>query len=139
MPSTNILVELADWVADGTSFTKGTDLRVATRTQDAPNRCVLITNAGGGKEYNSDSARHRFDYMLQFISRAIAWGDAQTDINLIHAFMFESARGLVSLPISSPTFDIESIEPVAAPAPIGRDENQRFEYSVNYVLKCFRY
>lgn len=139
MPSTNILTELADWVAAGTSFTKGTTLRVATRTQDAPDRCVLITNAGGGKEYNSDSARHRFDYMLQFISRAIAWGDAQTDINLIHAFMYEGARGKVSLPTGSPTFDIESIEPVATPAPIGRDEKQRFEYSINYVLKCFRY
>jgi hypothetical protein len=139
MPSTNILVELADWVAAGTSFTKGTTLQVAFRLQTAPDRCVLMTNAGGGKEFNSDSVRHRFDYMLQFISRAIAWGDAQTDINLIHAFMYEGARGKISLPTASPTFDIESIEPVATPAPIGRDENQRFEYSVNYVLKCFRY
>jgi hypothetical protein len=98
-----------------------------------------MTNAGGGKEYNSDSARKRFDYMLQFISRAIAWGDAQTDINLIHAFMYEGARGLVSLPTGSPTFDIESIESVAPPAPIGRDEEHRFEYSTNYILKCFRY
>jgi hypothetical protein len=139
VPSTNILTELADWVAAGTSFTKGTTLQVAYRLQNAPDRCVLITNTGGGKEYNIDSARKRFDYMLQFISRGNAWGDAQTDINLIHAFMFEGARGLVSLPTGSPTFDIESIEPVATPAPIGRDENQRFEWSINYVLKCFRY
>lgn len=139
MPSTNILTELADWVDAGTGFTKGTTLQVAFWLQNAPDRSILIANAGGGKEYNSDSARQRFDYMLQFISRAPAWGDAQTDINLIHAFMYEGERGLVSLPTGSPTFDIESIEPVAAPAPIGRDEKQRFEYSVNYVLKCFRY
>lgn len=138
MPSTDILTELAYWVDAGTSFTMGTTLQVAFILQNAPDRCIVITNVGGGKEYNRDSARQRFDYMLQFISRAPAWGDAQTDINLIHAFMFESARGLVSLPTGSPTFDIESIEPVAAPAPIGRDEKQRFEWSVNYVLKCWR-
>lgn len=139
MPSTNILVELADWIAAGTSFTKGTTLQVASRIQNAPDRCILMTNAGGGKEFNSDSARQRFDYMLQFISRAKIWEDAQIDIYLIHAFMYEGERGLVSLPTGSPTFDIESIEPVAAPGPIGRDEKQRFEYAVNYVLKCFRY
>lgn len=139
MPSANILSELGNWIAAGTSFIKGATLQIAFRPDSAPDRCILITNAGGGKEFNSDSARHRFDYMLQAISRGLTWVDAQTDINLVHAFMFEGARGLVSLPTGSPTFDIESIEPVATPAPIGRDEKQRFEFSVNYVLKCFRY
>lgn len=137
MPSTNILTELADWVAAGTSFAKGSTLQVAFVKQDAPDRCVLIKNTDI-KEYNSDSARHKFDYMLQFISRGNTWADAQTDINLIHAFMYEGARGLVSIPAASPTIDIESIGPVSGPGDIGRDEKQRFEWSVNYVLKCFR-
>jgi hypothetical protein len=100
---------------------------------------VVFTNNGGGKEFNSDSARQRFEFMLQVVSRAIANGDAHDDAWSIHGFLFEEARGAVSLPTGTPTFVIDSIAPVGSPAPIpGQDEKQRFEYSTNYNLKCSR-
>jgi hypothetical protein len=135
---TDIIDELATWVAANTSFTKGTDLFPHHRHQGTPDRCVVLTNNGGGKEFNSDSARKRFEYMLQVVSRAVANGDAHDDIWLIHGFLFEGPRGAVSLPTGTPTFVIDSIAPVGSPAPIGQDEKQRFEYSTNYNLKCSR-
>lgn len=139
MPSgTNIINELATWIAANTAFTKGTDLFPAHRIQTAPDRCILLTNVGGGKEFNIDSNRSRFEFMLQVVSRSVANGEAHDDIWTIHAFLYKGENGLISLPAGSPTFDIESINPVTSPQPIGRDDKDRFEYSCNYALKCIR-
>lgn len=138
MPEPDLLIYLADWVDAGTSFVKGDTLQVGFRPQNAPDRCVLISDIGGGKTYIEDSSRNRFDYMIQFISRANSRKQASDDIHEIHAFIYEGQRGFIQFPNENPTVSIENIDPVSLPQQIGRDDKHRFEYSCNYKLECFR-
>lgn len=135
MPEIDLEV-IADWIDTNTSFTKGTTLQVHHRLQSAPDRCITITNNGGGKIY-PNPPRTRVDYMLQVVSRAVGWGDAWDDIRTIHKFIFEDGRSHIKLPATSSKFRIEQILPTGYPQYIGQDSTGRFEFSVNYQLLIF--
>ena len=138
MPSPVVNLEtVGTWLADNTGFIKGGNLQVQFATQDAPGRCVTITNNGGAKPY-MDPPRTRIDWMLQVLSRAPDWGDAHDDSGIFYKFLYEDGTSHVGLPVGAPTFRIEFITCTGAPQYIGRDDAGRFQFSANYNLKIFK-
>jgi len=131
-----MLKDIGTFIAANTSLTKGTTLQIYSYLQTAPERAVKIANLSGGKLYQT--VRDRVDYALQVMSRAENPTHAHDDILEMHAFLFESGTSQRSLPIGSPTFRIESIQPVGYPQCVGKDEKGRYVYVCNYVLKIWR-
>lgn len=131
----NVLKLLADWIEDNTGFVSGTTLQVNFREQAAPDRCIVLLNRSGSILYNT--ARTRFDFMLQVVSRSGDWGEAHDDISEIHDLFYTNKSSHINLPAVTPEIRIENIVPISGPASIGQDENKRHEFSVNYRLNSW--
>ena len=131
-----MLKDIGTFIAANTSLTKGTTLQIYSYLQTAPERAVKIANLAGGKLYQT--ARNRIDYMLQVMSRAENPTHAHDDMLEVHAFLFEDGTSYRELPVGSPTFRIESIQPIGYPQCVGKDEKGRYVYVCNYILKIWR-
>lgn len=133
MPDSVNLKDLAVWLGTNTGFTPGDDMQVSFFSQGAPERCTLITNKGGGKVYH-EPPRDIRDFMLQVLSRAPNWNEAEDDNYAFFKFLFEDGTSHIALPVGSPTFYIEYIIAIAPPQYLDRDEANRFRYVSNYKL-----
>ena len=135
MSDVNILEMLATWIADNTSFEKGSDLFVHHFSQDAPDRCICVNNNMGSAIFGSDRAR--VDYVIEFVSRSPDWEQADSGLREIYDYLFSDPPGKVNFPVAAPIYQIQQIMPHGEPMPVGEDENRRHLYSLQVTLNIW--
>jgi len=138
-----MLKEFCEFIEDKTSFEVGTTLQVGYRPQDAPDRCNVVIESVGGSVYFDKP--DRADQVFQIISRSTRGKlanmfDARDDAWEIFNALTANLPGLLkssgwTLPVVDKAYIAMIIEAVATPAYIGTDEQGRFEYSTNYIVK----
>lgn len=137
-----MLAQIAQWIENqAAGFTIGVNLFIGhlplKRADDTepPDRCtVLLENAGGGVYPDIPD---RVDKLVQVYCRSKKYTEAQTDsetiYNLLHARYafdlpdYEAASGTEHLCMAS--------HAQAVPAPIGQDQNDRWQFSTNFILR----
>lgn len=115
------------------SFTIGDTLQAAWRPIDAPNRCTLIAESGGGSVIFD--LPDRADKMIQALSRATTYFDARDDAYEIYDALHGTAGWELPEVIAGDKYQAMVIEAVAPPQYLGIDEKGRHEFSTNYVWK----
>lgn len=137
-----MLKEVAEWIEDLTSFVVGTTIQVGYRPQSAPDRCNVILETPGGDPISyTPGSMSRNDKVFQIISRSERPGhattkgmwDARDDSWEIFNAIFANS-GYV-LPVIDAAYFVMYVEAQSDPQYIGFDENGRFEYSVDYIVK----
>jgi len=128
-----VLKELAVWICTRVpGLTRGGNLQVGFRAQDAPVRCHTLLDNGGPADFDLP---YRMDAMLQVATRGEtivqAREDAWTIYNAIHGTSGWTIGPLVS---GGQQYKIWSISALAKPQYIGQDEKGGFEYSTNYQI-----
>jgi len=125
--------EIATLISTLTGWTIGDDLQVGHRAQDAPERCRLVSEAGGGESnyYIPDS----MNVNIQIITRAKTYMTARDDA--WDAFYVLQGTAGWNMPAigSGPDYLAEVIEAMAIPQYIGQDSNGLFEFSVNFIFR----
>jgi len=138
----SMLKSIGEWIEDrGIGFTIGTNLYVGhlplkrVDGTEPPDRCTtLLENAGGSVYFDLTD---RVDKMLQVLSRAIDYTDAETDALTIYDELHGNAGLRLPTPdVSSGTLYVAmTIQAVSAPAPIGQDDKDRWRFSTNYIVR----
>lgn len=137
-----MLKEFAEWVEDLTSFTVGDTIQVGFRPQEAPDRCSVIIETPGGSPISfTPGAVSRVDKVFQIISRSERPGnattegmwDARDDSWEIFNALFANAG--FELPVVDNPYFVMYVEALTDPQYIGTDENGRYEYSADYIVK----
>jgi len=119
-------------IANNTDLTLESTLWAGFRPDFAPDDCVVILEAGGGKvnSYFPDAG----EKMIQILSRASSFWTARDNIYLVHDYL--KSRSQVTLPVvGSTTYKAEFIEAVDFPQSLGQDERGLWEFSQNYVFR----
>lgn len=141
-----MLKEFAEFIEDRTTFVVGTTLQVGHRPQEAPDRCnVILESVGGSPDFDQPD---RVDKIFQIISRSERPGhattegvwDARDDAWEIFNALTGNVAGVIksaqwTLPVVDGSYIAMIIEAMNDPMYIGRDEDGRFEYSTNYLVK----
>lgn len=136
------LKSIGEWIEDrGIGFTIGLNLYIGhlplknvdgTEPQD---RCTtLLENAGGSTHFDLPD---RVDKMLQVLSRAVDYTDAETDALTIYNELHGNAGLRLPTPdVSSGTSYVAmTVQAVSVPAPIGQDDKDRWRFSTNYIVR----
>ena len=129
-----MLQEICNLVASLTGLTKGADLQVGHRLPNAPERCTLIGESGGGESnyYIPDS----MNLNIQAVTRAKTYFQARDDAWVVFNALHGTAGWNMSNVGSGPDYLVEVIEAMATPQYIGQDANGLFEFSCNYIFRC---
>jgi len=126
--------EICNFIESETSFVKGSTLQVGHRIQTSPDRCILVSESAGGEAnpYCPDMA----NFNIQVVSRAKTYFRARDDIWEVYKALHGTAGW--NMPNVGSGFDYlaMSISALAVPQYIGQDENRRFEFSVNFIIRC---
>jgi hypothetical protein len=126
--------EITTWLADQTGFVIGDTLQVGHRIQDAPDRCVLIAERGGG-EPNEDFT-DMANLEIQIVTRAKTYfnarDDAWTVYNAIHA---TAGWNMPRIDGSGEDYLAMTVNAISTPGYISTDENGRHEFSCNYIFR----
>lgn len=138
-----MLKEFAEFIEDKTSFVVGTTLQVGFTPEDAPDRCNTILESIGGTP-NFDIPGN-IDKTFQVISRSTRGKeanifDARDDAFEIFNALTANLPGLIksaqwTFPIVDKAYIADTIEAVSDPAYFGQDEQGRFKYSANYIVR----
>ena len=138
-----MLKEFCEFIEDKTSFVVGTTLQVGHRPQSAPDRCNAVLETVGGETFPEDPSR--VDIVFQILSRSERGGtasiwQARADAWEIFKALTGDTAGVIrsaqwTLPVVDDSYVAMVIEAISAPAYIGQDEQGRFEYSTNYLVK----
>lgn len=138
-----MLKEFCKFIESKTSFVTGTTIQVGYRDPDAPDRCNVVLESVGGEPFFD--MPNRADPVFQIISRsergklASMW-QARDDAWEIFNALTANLPGLIrssgwTLPVVDKAYIAMVIVAVAIPQSIGTDEEGRFEYSTNYIVK----
>ena len=137
-----MIKEISKFIADESGFILGDTIQVAHRTDDSPDQCsVVLESVGAG--IHSDLP-DKLDKMIQVISRAETYMDAEGDAKIIFKALCGSVVAGSGIPlgireilaVAPATQDYEAvIEALAGPQYIGQDEKGRYEFSVNYIFR----
>lgn len=138
-----MLKEFCKFIQSKTSFVTGTTLQVGFRPESAPDRCNVVLESVGGEAFFD--MPNRADPVFQIISRsergklASMW-QARDDAWEIFNALTANLPGLLkssgwTLPVIDKAYIAMVIVAVAIPQSIGTDEEGRFEYSTNYIVK----
>ena len=133
-----MLKEICQFIESKTSFVIGGTLQVGHRLQNAPDRCQVVLESGGGKPYFD--LPKRIDKAIQVISRAKTYFNARDDAweiydALITNHPYGSAGWALPIVIVGKEYVAHVIEAISDPQYIGQDEEGRFEFSTNYIFK----
>lgn len=128
-----MLKAVCQFIEDNTSLVIGTTLQVAWRPLDAPDRCTLISESGGGSTYFD--LKDRADKMIQALSRAFDYFDANADAQEIYNFLHGAAGWELPEVVAGKKFQAMVIEAVNVPQYLGLDEKDRHEISTNYIFR----
>jgi hypothetical protein len=105
------------------------------RLPNAPDRCVLISEAGGAEVFPDlpDMA----NVMIQVITRSRSYAEASTDSWAVYQALHGEAGW--NLPFAGPGSGADylamTIDAISTPQYIGQDANGRFEFSTNYIFR----
>lgn len=125
--------EIFETIAARTGFVPGDTIHLGRWPQGEPDRCVLVAFNGGGNTVFDLPDRQ--DLMVQILTRAKdynqAYADAMTCFNALHG---AAAIDLVVL-LSTDAWQAQTIEAINAPQYIGPDEQNRHEWSTNYIFR----
>lgn len=126
--------EICTLIQTLTGLTIGADLQVGHRAQDAPERCTLIGESGGGESnyYIPDS----MNLNIQAVTRAKTYFQARDDAWVVFEALHGTAGWNMPNVGSGADYLAEVIEAMTTPQYIGQDENGRFEFSCNYIFRC---
>jgi len=128
-----MLKAICQFIEDKTGFVKGTTLQVGWRPQDAPDRCILVAESGGGSLYFD--LPDRVDKMIQVLSRATTYFDARDDAQEIYDALHGAAGWELPEVVVGKKYQAMIIEAVSIPQYLGIDEKGRHEFSTNFVWK----
>ena len=128
-----MLKELATWLCTRVpGLTRGLNLQVGFRAQDAPVRCHTLLDSGGPADFDLP---YRTDMMLQVATRGEdivqARDDAWAVYNAIHGTSGWTIGPLVS---GGQQYKIWSIGALAKPYHLGQDEKGNHEYTCNFLI-----
>ena len=126
--------EIGTLIQTLTGLTIGGDLQVGHRAQDAPERCTLIGEAGGGETnfYCPDMA----NLNIQAVCRAKTYFQARDDAwAIFNALHGTSGWNMPNVTGSGPDYLAMVVEAITTPQYIGQDENGRFEFSTNFIFR----
>ena len=131
--------EICQFISDQTGFTMqaggGGILQPGVRRQNAPERCVLVAESGGGETnyYCPD----QINMMIQVLTRARTYMQSRADSwTVFSALHGEAGWNMNRLEGSGDDYIAMTIEALNAPQYIGQDENGLFEFSTNYIFRC---
>jgi len=128
-----MLKAVSQFIEDKTSFVKGTTLQVGWRPLTAPNRCVLVAEAGGGSVYFD--LKDRADKMIQILARSENYWDARDDSYEVYNVLHGAAGWELPEVVAGDKYQAMVIEAVAIPQYLGIDEKGRHEFSCNYIFR----
>ena len=127
--------EICTFIAARSGFVIGSTLQTGRHAQNAPVRCVLVSESGGMPYFypNTDMA----DLTIQVLSRAEKYFDARADIYAVHnAIHGTSGWNLPRLDgASGEDYLAMTIEALAVPQYLGEDDNRRHLFSANYIFR----
>lgn len=121
----------------------GTTLQVGFTPQTAPDRCnVILESVGGSPNFDLPD---RIDKVFQIISRSTRGKlanifDARDDAWEIYNALVGNTAGILksaqwTFPVVDKAYVADIIEAISDPTYIGQDEQGRFLYSTNYLVK----
>lgn len=126
--------EICTFIAGQTGFAIGSTLQAGHRTQDAPDRCVLLSESAGGATM-PDLADYA-DVLVQAVSRAMTYFDARADIWTVYRALHGTAGwNMPRLEGSGDDYIAWTVDALAIPQYIGQDANGRYEFSVNFIFR----
>lgn len=128
--------ELTQYVEDNTSFEIDTNLFAGFRPADAPDRCVAILEPTGGavNSYFPDAG----EKAVQVLTRATSYWDARTDAYVVFDLLKSLAQVTLPVLVSDVIYKAEFIEAQHFPQSLQQDEEGRWEFSVNFVIRIRR-
>jgi len=125
--------EFAVWLCTMVpGLTRGVNLQVGFRAQDAPVRCHTFLDSGGPADFDLP---YRTDMMLQVATRGETIVQARDDAWTIYSAIHGTSGWTIGPLISGgQQYRIWSIGALAKPQYIGQDETVGFIYSTNYLI-----
>jgi hypothetical protein len=128
-----MIKELTKYIENNTSFVIDEDLFAGFRPVDSQDRCVAVLEPTGGmvNSYFPDSG----DKMIQILSRAQSYWDARDDIYTVFDLLKSKAQVTFPTLISDTTYKAEFIEAQQFPQSVGQDEEGRWEFSANLLIR----
>lgn len=131
-----MIKELATYIAQNVVspvLTIDTNLFAGFRPADAPARCVAVLEPTGGavNSYFPDAG----EKAVQILTRAVSYWDARSDAYAVFDLLKSKAQ--VSLPVllSTDAYKAEFIEAQHFPQSLQQDEEGRWEFSVNFIVR----
>lgn len=132
-----MIKEFCTWLASRVpGLTKGGNLQVGFRDQDAPVRCHVIVETGGAADFDLP---YRHNIMLQIVTRGPKGEYQQThdDAWAIYDALEGSSGWTIGPEVSGgATYKIWSIGALALPQYIGGDLKGNHEWSCNYQIQA---
>jgi hypothetical protein len=128
-----MIKELAQYIEDNTDFVIDTDLFAGFRPADAPDRCVVVLESTGGavNSYFPDAG----EKLIQILSRATSYWDARVDIYTVFDLLKSKAQITFPIIVSDTAYKAEFIEAQSFPQSIQQDEEGRWEFSANFIIR----
>jgi len=134
-----MIKEVTTFISEKADLEIGTYLFAGHRPQDAPDACDCVLEASGGSvEFDLPE---RADPVFQVLSRATTYFTARARAWAVYDAIFRkwtygSAGWILDpLEVGGDKYEIMIIEPMAIPQYIGQDENGRYEFSTNYLMR----
>ena len=128
-----MIKELTQYIENGTSFVIDTDLFAGFRPADAPDRCVAVLEPTGGavNSYFPDAG----EKVIQILTRAPSYWDARSDAYVVFDLLKSLAQVTFPTIVSSVTYKAEFIEAQHFPQSLQQDEEGRWEFSCNFIIR----
>ena len=129
-----MLKELCTWLAGKTGWSIGNAnvLHYGSWPQATPDDAVQLQQTGGKTQFQDTKL---FQRSIQMLVRATTYDAAQTLAFLGHEYMHGMAGVTLPEVQTGETWYIQTSDALNDPMFIGRDENDRFVFSANYILR----
>lgn len=127
--------EISTLIETLTGFAIGTTLQVGHRVQDAPDRCILVGESGGGSPNYYMAFVGMADVNIQVLARGMSYFEARDDCWAVYNALSGTSNWNMPAVGSGPDYLAMVVEAISTPAYIGQDENGRYEFSVNFIFR----
>jgi len=134
-----MLKEICRLIESLTSFAQAPDgtgtLQPGHRLKTAPDRCILVGESGGGATV--PELPDRADVLIQVVSRGAPkrYFEARDAAWEVYRALHGTAGWNLPKEDGSGSYLAHVVDAIAVPQYIGQDENERFEFSVNFIFR----
>jgi len=128
-----MIKELTTYIENNTVLVIDTDLFAGFRPSDAPDQCVAILEPTGGAvdSYFPDAG----EKVIQVLSRAVSYWDARADAYTVFDLLKSKAQVTFPIIVSDTIYKAEFIEAQHFPQSLQQDEEGRWEFSTNVIIR----